>query len=497
MTAPLRLAALSAAASLAAGAAMADLTAPQVWADWRTSAETLGQTLSVGSEEASGGVLTLRDVSITMDGPEGGANGTIAEVVMTEQGDGSVTIEMSPELPLDFSVVSEGETANFSVLIDQSGLDLTASGAPGAISYAYAAPTLTITLAEATANGEPMDIDLNVALAGLDGAYTVTEGDARAVDSALRASSLTLTAKGTDPEGTGDTFDILMTMADLDSQSTGTMSPLMGMANLSEMIAAGLSTGGTTTHGPATFAVKGTSDGSAFSLDGGYQSGAYDVTIDGDGLDYGYTGNGFTLALAGDDVPLPEMSIAADEIGSRLVMPVGVSEEPQDLGVALRLVGLTISDQLWSMFDPSGALPRDPAALVIDIAGKGNWLVDIFDPAIAETPMDSAPGELHALTVNEVLLRLAGAELTGSGDFTVNNQAPVPMPAGTLNLQLTGGNALIDKLVQMGLLPEDQAMGARMMLGLFARPGGGEDTLVSEITVQEDGAILANGQRIR
>jgi hypothetical protein len=131
------------------------------------------------------------------------------------------------------------------------------------------------------------------------------------------------------------------------------------------------------------------------------------------------------------------------------------------------------------------------------VSGKANWLVDIFDPAIADAPMDAAPGEIHALTVNEILLRLAGAELTGSGDFTVNNDAPMPMPAGTLNLQLTGGNALIDKLVQMGLLPEDQAMGARMMLGLFARPGGGEDTLVSEITVQEDGAVLANGQRIR
>jgi hypothetical protein len=497
MTAPLRLAAVSTAASLAASAAMADLTAAEVWADWQTSAESLGQTLSVGSEEASGGVLTLRDVSITVDGPEGGANGTIAEIVMTEQGDGSVAIAMSPEFPVDFTAVSEGETANFSVLIDQGELDLTASGAPGAVSYAYAAPTVTITLAEATVNDEPMDIDVSVALAGLDGAYTVTEGDARTVDSALRASSLTLTAKGTDPESTGDTFDILMTMADLDSQSTGTMSPLMGMANLSEMIAAGLSTGGTTTHGLATFAVKGTTEGSAFSLDGAYQSGAYDVTIDETGLDYGYTGRGATLALASDDVPLPDMSIAADEVGSRLVMPVGVSEEPQDLGLGLRLVGLTISDQLWSMFDPGGVLPRDPAALVIDIAGKGNWLVDVFDPAIAETPMDSPPGQLQALTVNELLLRLAGAELTGSGAFTMNNAAPMPMPAGTLNLQLTGGNALLDKLVQMGLLPEDQAMGARMMLGLFARPGGGEDTLVSEITVQEDGAILANGQRIR
>ena len=50
---------------------------------------------------------------------------------------------------------------------------------------------------------------------------------------------------------------------------------------------------------------------------------------------------------------------------------------------------------------------------------------------------------------------------------------------------------------KMGLVPEEQAMGARMMMGLFARPGDGEDTLVSTIEVQEDGSVLANGQRIR
>jgi len=62
---------------------------------------------------------------------------------------------------------------------------------------------------------------------------------------------------------------------------------------------------------------------------------------------------------------------------------------------------------------------------------------------------------------------------------------------------LSGGNGLLDKLVGMGLVQEEQAMGARMMIGLFARPGGGEDTLQSTIELKEDGSVLANGQRIR
>jgi len=62
---------------------------------------------------------------------------------------------------------------------------------------------------------------------------------------------------------------------------------------------------------------------------------------------------------------------------------------------------------------------------------------------------------------------------------------------------LTGGNTLLDTLVDMGLVPSEQAMGARMMLGVVARPGDGEDTLVSEIEVNEEGQIFANGQRIK
>jgi hypothetical protein len=73
----------------------------------------------------------------------------------------------------------------------------------------------------------------------------------------------------------------------------------------------------------------------------------------------------------------------------------------------------------------------------------------------------------------------------------------MPKPVGQINLALQGGGALIDKLVAMGLLPSEQAMGARMMMGLFAVPTGEPDSLTSQIEFTEDGQILANGQRIK
>ncbi len=57
-------------------------------------------------------------------------------------------------------------------------------------------------------------------------------------------------------------------------------------------------------------------------------------------------------------------------------------------------------------------------------------------------------------------------------------------------------NQLIDNLIAMGVLPDDQAMGFRMMLGMFTRPGAGGDQVTSLIEFR-DGGIFANGQPLQ
>ena len=95
-----------------------------------------------------------------------------------------------------------------------------------------------------------------------------------------------------------------------------------------------------------------------------------------------------------------------------------------------------------------------------------------------------------------------GIKLTGTGDFAFNNGdlesfGGFPAPSGEANFQLSGANTLIGKLIEMGLITESDAMGARMMMGMFAVPGEDEDTLTSKIEIAEDGQILANGQHIK
>ena len=109
---------------------------------------------------------------------------------------------------------------------------------------------------------------------------------------------------------------------------------------------------------------------------------------------------------------------------------------------------------------------------------------------------------LQGLDLRNLLLKVAGARLTGDADVAFDNDDletydGLPAPEGMVNLVLEGGNALLDRLVDARLLPEDQAGGVRMMMGLFAVKGEGEDTLTSTIEMTGDGQVLANGQRIR
>jgi hypothetical protein len=485
-------------ATLITTPALADLSAAQVWADWQAFATRNGYTLSAASETQAGDVLTVSGVTMAMALPEGDMSGDLGTFTFTELSDGSVAVGVPAEAPLAFSGTGEdGEEFAITLTLRHDGLEMIASGTPGRTLYSYAAPQVSLVATSFEADGEVVPMDLDISLATLAGEYEIVEGTPMAVRSDMTAGGVAAAFAASDPEESGDEVRLLATLSDLVSTSTGTMSSFTAMSGLGEMIGQGLTSEGMLSYRNATYEVAGSAEGQVFEARAGAAAGRLDVSVGPDGLSYGGTNSDLTLAVQGSQMPLPDASLAMDSSTWKFDMPVAVSEEPQDFALLLRFDGLTVSDMLWGMFDPMGALPRDPATLVLDVAGQANWLVDITDPAMAETPFEGAPGEVHALTVNEIRLDIAGAELTGTGDFTFDNATVPPVPAGMVDLQLVGGNALLDTLVSMGMLPQEQAMGARMMLGLFARPGAGEDTLTSTIEFTPEGGIIANGQPLR
>lgn len=216
-------------------------------------------------------------------------------------------------------------------------------------------------------------------------------------------------------------------------------------------------------------------------------------SFDKDGFAYSGSSRD-TLAEIGvpiPDFPLSSFGYALDAGTFDMFMPILPLDEPQPFRLKFSFEGMRTDEEVWSLIDPGQALPRDPINMAIDLEGTTHVTADLFNGS------DDVPFRQTKARLNALRLSVAGAELTGDGSIVDTSTGDIPGGNGELNLKLTGGNTLLDTLVAMGLLPDEQAMGARMMLGLIARPGDGPDTLVSKIEVKEDGSILANGQRIK
>ena len=77
-------------------------------------------------------------------------------------------------------------------------------------------------------------------------------------------------------------------------------------------------------------------------------------------------------------------------------MPVSKSDAPQDFAFLTKVVDLTVSEDIWGLFDPGASLSRDPATFILDTKGSGFWNQDIMEPGVDIDTIE-APGELHGL----------------------------------------------------------------------------------------------------
>jgi hypothetical protein len=212
------------------------------------------------------------------------------------------------------------------------------------------------------------------------------------------------------------------------------------------------------------------------------------------------TSKGTEFNLETAELPIGTIRLAVAQTLQDFRLPLNATPEPQPFTYHEEIRDLMISDNLWALFDPDSQIPRTAITYVLNVSGLGNWLIAPFDPDF-DTP-GNTKGELHRLTLHELLLSGVGVELTGAGDFTFNNDDldsydGIPAPKGDLNLRLAGGNQLLDTLVRMGILSDEDALGFRLVLGSFTVKGDGDDTIVSRIEANGKGELLANGKRLK
>lgn len=494
---------------LGSTAAYADLTAADVWNNWRDYMGDMGYTVS-GTEASAGDTLTVSDVRMEMDFSADAETVKSALVmdslIFTDVGDGSVTVQ----IPAVSKITVAGEPATgeaFDLAIDytQSGFDMVVTGDPDDMTYTYSADNMGVKLSSLTVDGNPIGPDIarvDVSIADMSGVSRIVQGDLRNVSQTMNTGPVTYDMAFTSPDDDG-AAKITGGLESLAFTGGGNIPAVEDPSDVNAMIEAGFGFTGEFTY------TNGTSDSNFDGPDGGGKmttsstGGALAVSMSGDGLSYSGSQSGLIIQALMTQMPIP-IDLNMENMAFGLMMPVQKSDDAQDFGLKLALEGFTMSDVLWGMFDPQGQLPRDPATIAIDLAGKATLLVNFLDPKVAAAMenSDEVPGELNALEIKDVTVEAAGAALNGAGAFTFDNTDMttfdgMPKPTGSIDLTLSGGNGLLDKLVAMGLLPEEQAQGARMMMALFAVPGDAPDSLKSKLEINDAGHVLANGQRLK
>lgn len=489
----------SVAALMAAGSASADVTAQDVWASWQDLMGFYGEdSFTIGGESQVGGVLTVSDIKMRVDDSSGTMSMDLGDLVFAEQGNGTVLVSVAENYPISLTF-SDGGAMDMNVA--QTGMRILASGTPELLNYDVTADRYTVSIDSLVEdNGEAVDGEMRFTGNNMSGTYTVSDGDPREVNYALAMGSLDMLIDITDP----DTKDKVVMSGKINGMNGAAQLMLpqgAAMDKPEDMFAAGLAIVGGYGFDSANYVFEFNADGAQAT--GSASTGAGDINLGFSNAAMSYDVNVAEVAanILSADFPFP-INISLSEYGFGIDVPLARAEELSDFGIGLNLSDLAVNDEIWMLADPTGALSHEPATINIDLTGKARMFLDILDPEQAEAMENGAvPGELHALTLNDLTLAIAGAMVQGNGGFTFDNSdmstiPGFPRPEGQITVNINGANQLIDALVGMGLLPEDQAMMGRMMMGMFARTVG-EDQLESVIEINDKGHILANGQRIQ
>ncbi|WP_158589774.1 DUF2125 domain-containing protein [Gemmobacter lutimaris] len=490
-------------ALLAGNAALADVTPEQVWENWKSLSTSYGQSMTTGSEAREGDTLVIRGIDLTSKNEGAEAVIHLDEVRLKDQGDGTVEMTMSDASTMTVKTEADGDlpATTTSLNMGMSGQRILVSGTPEEARYDFTVQNVSLALGAIEGPKDvPTDLKVEATLRGMSGSYLVSGAADKVVTSTVVADSLGITMSGTNPEDNSK-IDLKADMSGLTGQST---SKIIG-GDVSDLVAAlkaGSAMDGSFAYAGGTLDMKVDGADGPMQVSASNTGGSLSFAMDAARLAYGGTAKDAQVTLSGAQIPFPQVNFGYKEGAFNLLMPVSKSDTPADFAFLTKIIGLTVSDEIWGMLDPTAQLPRDPVNVVLDTKGKVTLTVDLMNEAEMAALGEGAPGEINALDINELQVTAAGAEVTGSGALTFDNSdmetyGGVPAPTGQIDLKAVGVNALLDKLMAMGLVPEDQMMGTRMMLGMFAKVDpSAPDTMTSTLEFK-DKHFFANGMQLQ
>jgi len=492
--------------ALTSGTVLADVTADEVWQSWQARLSDLGYEVT-GSPERDGDRLVIRDLGLSQSLRDDGGRAElrIGRIAFEDRDDGTVAVIYPETMPMAVAVMpEEGKAVTATLTLSHDDLSVIASGTPDRIGYAYDAAALRLEIGDATVDGAPMEgLTGRMSLSDLSGTResTLEAGMRRSVQR-LVSGPMSYVLDVAPPDA--DSRLRLEGRAESLAAETGMTVPGdAGPEDMAAALNAGFAVEGRLAFGPGeSLSVMTEEDETSRATSGSARS-QLEMALSDNGLSAAFESEESVGRMEGGDLPFP-VDYEAARVALRLALPVARDDAAQEFDLEIDLSEVSVSDDLWAMLDPDETLPRDPASLALGLSGRARLRADLFDEqAMAALEDGDRTGfEPERLVLETLLLEIAGATFTGAGaiDIDAGESDAMGLPAadGAIDLRLEGGNTLLDRLVAIGLLPQEQAMTARMMAAMFAQPvEGAEDTLTSRIEIAPSGSVTVNGERMR
>lgn len=538
-----------------AAPALAEVTPSEVWQNWVEYYKANGYTVTEGARDEAGETLTLRDVVVGYAQPDEGTKVEFRtpEITMTSTGDGRVRTTLAETSPVTATFQdSEGKPVTLNGTLVARDTEIVSGGTAADMTHESRAGELTLALQSVQTAEGTREVPASVRLVNATSRQQITDGGMMRFDATMAADRLEIAADYADPEGAEAPGRVKVngTLESLQATSAGS---LPKDVDLTQAMHTALRAGMDVTA--ALSAAQGRLDlDFAGTDDQGQQDTAKaNTTLKGvdltlalgpEGLKYQGGIDSTSTEMTVSDLPAP-VGYSVTEASFDMQFPVLRSDQPAPFKFAYSIGGLTLADSVWDLFDSKRVLPRDPASLDVDVTGLIRVTMDLFDPALMEAAepagaagegqpqgespaaeggdaaaQDTAPaaedgaapaGEEEAaaaetpspfepvqVTINKLALAAAGASLDASGELSVPEGGNPDQPVGQVQARLVGVNGLIDRLVQMGVISQDEVAGYRMMLAMFARPAPeGGDAMVGQFEFREGGQIFANGQQVQ
>ncbi len=221
-----------------------------------------------------------------------------------------------------------------------------------------------------------------------------------------------------------------------------------------------------------------------------------ELSLSPDNFSISSSANSIDLIIELDLVEISDVFEASlDSIGYR----IGGTYDGNAAGYfGTNLTNLTISNNLWDMFDPDQIIPRDP------IGYEFSSTIDVLLNAIPEdlqdleTVIEDVTKSL-VMTVEKAFFTGAGMTIEATGDTsidfeTLDSITGMPLMSAGYHIDMKGVTDFIGSLLELDLIEADMAFGARTIVGMIGirQPEG--DHFVSDVTVNSNGEITVNGK---